>query len=120
MKNTPLIGILVGIIVVLLIVVFSLGYQVSKWNNLYSKEKNERLETGEQMKTLSADLEKVKGELKAAKTDIEEKEQQLASAKETIQELNLKIRKLEKLKAQLENNLSDALLKQEKIGASKE
>ncbi len=106
MKNSPLIGVLVGVVIVLLIVVFSLGYQVSKWNKLYSQEKKQKLQ-------VSQDADELKSNVNILETSLNETKEELVVKKEYIQGLELELKKLEKLKEKLEDNLSEELIKQD-------
>jgi biopolymer transport protein ExbB/TolQ len=105
MKNSPLVGVLAGVIIVLLIVVFSLGYQVSRWNKLHAEEKALRLEVSETTDILKRQVEDLESQLSKTIQDLE-------ANKEYTEELELQFKKLEKLKERLEENLSEELIKE--------
>lgn len=103
MKNSPIVGIFVAIIVVLLIIIFSLGYHLNKYNRLYSSERVKRIKTEEDSVSLNKQLQLVTEQL--------ENEQQLIASKESyIKELELEIEKLTKLKEKLEEDLKEELV----------
>ena len=111
MRDSSILGFLAGVIVLLLIVVFSLGYQLNKAHKYSSKEKSLRIKAEERV----SNLEKEKGNLLKK---IEDLESQLNSTKEmvvskekVIGELKLEVEKLKKLKEKLEENLSEELIK---------
>ncbi len=114
MKNSPILGIFLGIIIVLLIIIFSLGYQVNKWNKLYSQETSLRIKAEQSIDNLKVKIERLSGEVDGLNNKIAAKEELLASREEKIESLELNIAKLRKLKEHLEEELSEELMKQEK------
>lgn len=104
MKNSPIVGIFVAIIVVLLIVIFSLGYHLNKYNTLYSGERVKRIRIEE-------DLISLNKKLQLLTTQLENKQQLIASKESYIEELEIEIEKLTKLKEKLEENLKEELIK---------
>ena len=111
MKDSPILGFLVGVIVLLLIVVFSLGYQLNKAHKYSSKEKSLRMKAEERVSS----LEKEKGNLLKKIGDLESQlnstKEVLVSKEKLIGELRLELEKLKKLKEKLEESLSEELMK---------
>jgi len=120
MKNSPLIGVLAGIILVLLVVVFSLGYHFSKQHQIAAKETTARIKSEEKIDNLSKELEAKNdliksraAEINRLKTEVEQFQAQVAVKDGNIEKLREEIDKLNRLKEKLEENLKDELVNQD-------
>ncbi len=120
MKNSPLIGVLAGIILVLLVVIFSLGYHFSKQHQIAAKETADRIKAEEKIDTLSKKLEAkndlIKSqdeEINRLKIEVEQSQAQVAVKDGNIEKLREEINKLNCLKEKLEENLKDELVNQD-------
>ena len=110
MKDSPIIGIILGVVVVLLIVIFSLGYQLNKTSNLSSQEVVRRVRAEERVSELSKEIESMENAINDLKVNLQEKQDLIVSKDRVIEKLNLEIVKLNKLKEKLEDNLKEELL----------
>lgn len=120
MKNSPLIGVLAGIILVLLVVIFFLGYHFSKQHQIAAKETAARIKSEERIDTLSKELEAKNdliksrdAEINRLKTEVEQFQAQVAVKDGDIEKLQEEINKLNRLKEKLEENLKDELVNQD-------
>jgi len=111
MKDSPILGFLVGVIVLLLIVVFSLGYQLNKAHKYSSKEKSLRIKAEERVDSLEKEKGNLLKKIENLESQLNSTKEVLASKEKVIGELKLEIEKLKKLKAKLEENLSEELIK---------
>ena len=109
MKNSPILGVFLGVIVVLLIIIFSLGYQLNKTHALYSGEASRRIKADESVDKLVKEVSGLKEELVNLQVNLVQ-QQELVNLKERyIKELETELDKVQKLKEKLEENLKDEL-----------
>ena len=110
MKNSPVTGIFLGIIVILLIVIFSLGYQLNKTHKLSSQETARRMKIEETASNLQKQAASLENQINGLKVSLQEKHDLVSYQGRFIEELELEIVKLNKLKEKLEDNLKDELI----------
>ena len=111
MRDSSILGFLAGVIVLLLIVVFSLGYQLNKAHKYSSKEKSLRIKAEERVDSLEKEKGNLLKKIENLESQLNSTKEVLASKEKVIGELKLEIEKLKKLKAKLEENLSEELIK---------
>ena len=110
MKNSPMMGIFLGIIVILLIVVFSLGYQLNEKHKASTNEVGQRIKAEKAINNLQKQTEGLRGQINALQVSVQEKQDLISYQGRFIEELELEILKLNKLKEKLEDNLKDELI----------
>jgi uncharacterized protein YlxW (UPF0749 family) len=113
MKNSPIIGIFLGIIIVLVIVIFSLGYQVNKSYKLYHKETSRRIGTEGGIAQAGETARALEKEVETLNTEIKEERELVTFKNSRINELEVEINKLNLLKGSLEESLKNALASKE-------
>ena len=115
MKDSPIIGIFLGIIVVLLIIVFSLGYQLNKNYKLSTQETSQRIKAEEKIEILNGQLNSLSLEVEDLKLRLKENKDLIISKDTYIEELKLEIEKINKLKETLEEDLKEELTKKNRF-----
>jgi len=111
MRDSSILGFLAGVIVLLLIVVFSLGYQLNKAHKYSSKEKSLRIKAEERVDSLEKEKGNLLKKIENLESQLNSTKEVLASKEKVIGELKLEVEKLKKLKEKLEENLSEELIK---------
>ncbi|MBN2120657.1 MAG: hypothetical protein JW734_06350 [Candidatus Omnitrophica bacterium] len=114
MKNSPIIGVFLGVIVVLLIIIFSLGYQLNKTHTLSGQEATRRIKAEEQVEGLSKQLETLKEEVVDLQMKIVETQGLVDLKDKYIEDLEFEMNKLEKFKDKLEEDLKEELINKDK------
>ena len=109
MKNSPILGVFLGVIVVLLIIIFSLGYQLNKTHSLSASETARRIKAEESVDKLIREATGLKEELANLQVNLVEQQEMVNLKEQTIKELETELNKLQKLKNKLEENLKDEL-----------
>ena len=110
MKNSPIMGIILGVVVILLIIIFSLGYQLNKTSKVSSREVLKRVRAEEQVDQLSQQIDSLENAINDLKVSLQEKQDLIASKDRIIEKLEFEILKLNKLKERLEENLKEELV----------
>ncbi|MCD6540093.1 MAG: hypothetical protein J7K37_05280 [Candidatus Omnitrophica bacterium] len=113
MRDSSILGFLAGVIVLLLIVVFSLGYQLNKAHKYSSREKSLRIKAEERVDSLEKEKGNLLKKIENLENQLNSTKEVLASKEKVIGELKLEIEKLKRLKAKLEENLSEELIKRD-------
>jgi cell division protein FtsB len=107
MKNSPVIlGLVAGLIVVLLIGGVTLQVQVNRVSNDYKNEKN----LADALQKSVNDIKRENDSLKGVNASLQD---QVGKLDQKAKDLSLEITKLEALKAKLEENLQNELIKQQ-------
>ena len=109
MKNSPILGVFLGVIVVLLIIIFSLGYQLNKTHTLSSSETARRIKAEESVEKLIREASGLKEELANLQVNLVEQQELVNLKEQYIKELETELNKLQKLKNKLEENLKEEL-----------
>ena len=115
MKNSPILGVFFGVIVVLLIVIFSLGYQLNKIHSLASIETSRRIKAEESVDRLITEADSLKEELADSQANLVQQQELVNLKDQYIEELRLEMDKLEKLKEKLEESLKEELVEKKRI-----
>ena len=103
-------GIILGVVVILLIIIFSLGYQLNKTYKTSLQESVRRIKAEEKIDELNGQINGLKNEADGLKIALQEKQDLIASKDIIIEKLEWELIKLNKLKEQLEENLKDELV----------
>ncbi len=115
MKNSPILGFLGGFIVILVIVIFSLGYQLNKAHEASLRERVLRIKTEENASKLEKKVHALGEKIKSLESELEENKKLLISKEQLIKELKLELEKLNRLKEKLEENLKEELMKESNL-----
>lgn len=115
-SNSPVIGIVSGIAVVLLFVIVSLSFNLSKTQKNYHRELSEKMTVEEtvnklnqQVVSLTADRSELEKQNATQKYSIEALTKELVEVKRAYESLKEESVKVGKLKEQLEKDLKEAL-----------
>ena len=109
MKNSPILGVFLGVIVVLLIIIFSLGYQLNKTHALSSGEVSRRMQAEESVDKLIREVEGLKEEVVNLQVNLVEQQELVGLKDQYIGQLEDEMNKLKKLKEKLEEDLKEEL-----------
>ena len=101
-NNSPFIGLVWGMLVVLVIVAFSLGYRLSKTTAKYDTETKVRL-------LKEAELYETKKILVEKEITLQQREQELALRDQHVERLNTELEAAQEVKQELERQIAIAL-----------
>jgi peptidoglycan hydrolase CwlO-like protein len=110
MKNSPILGVFLGVIVVLLIIIFSLGYQLNKTHSFSSGETARRIKAEESVDKLIREVESLKEEVMELQVNLVEQQELVNLKEQYVKELEGELEKVERLKDKLEENLKEELV----------
>ena len=115
-NNAPAVGIVIGVIVVLIFVIVSLGINISKTQKNYEDELGDRIKAEEAISQLKQDILRLEEEKNILRKEIRVQKNlsenltgRLADLRVKYEGLKNELNKVNKLKEQLESDLKEAL-----------
>mgnify|MGYP000972437577 CR=1 FL=1 len=120
-NNTPVVGVVTGIAVVLLILLIAFSFNLSKLQKNYRNETSEKMKIEEKVNslsqlvaTLTEEKAKMEKEFTAQKYTVEIMTKELLDVKQLNESLKEELSKLSKYKDKIEDDLKEALYKKSK------
>lgn len=119
--NTPVVGVVTGIAVVLLILLIAFSFNLSKLQKNYKNETSEKMKIeekvnsmGQLVTTLTEEKNRMEKEFAAQKYTLEIMTKELVEVKQLNESLKEELSKLSKYKDKIEDDLKEALYKKSK------
>lgn len=106
MRNSPILGFVCGIIVVLIIVIYSLGVRLNKATEKIEVESKQKLLTEEKLHETKRELIETEFLLEKKDVDLEDKERALEAKQKMIMKLNEELKAATEARKALEQKIA--------------